>query len=55
MDKQIIIDAEGHINIVGKWKIGELFNVAQSLMNSVNNLEIEMRPAEPQPTSQARD
>ena len=32
MDKQIIIDAEGHINIVGKWKIGELFNVAQSLM-----------------------
>jgi hypothetical protein len=39
----IVIAPDGKIEIVGKWKIGELLGAAQALANLANNIEVETR------------
>jgi hypothetical protein len=37
----VIISDDGKVEIVGRWKIGELINAAKALEMLANNIEIE--------------
>lgn len=39
-ERSIVIKSDGSIQIVGRWRVGELLQAAQQLANAANGVEI---------------
>jgi hypothetical protein len=41
----IVLSPDGKIDIVGRWRVGEILIAAQTLANVANGIEVETEPA----------
>lgn len=53
--KHLTVNEQGQIQIVGKWKAGELLAIAEEVRRVALEIEVDFGPAPQQPPNAAKD